>query len=900
MSYFCCEDSRRLAVARHPTLNGIDFLEVVDAPELPDSERQRTLKVYCLKPLAVALESGNILIEGGDRLRDLQLEGEPQIKGNCLTLKVVSPGDFSPYTLRLIRSAADHRPPPGIDPGLAAVTFSFKVNCPSEFDCRTLRHCEEAARPGPEINYLAKDYAGFRQVMLDRLAELAPGWREQTPADMGVALVELLAYVGDHFSYQQDAVATEAYLGTARRRVSVRRHARLVDYFMHDGCNARTWVQIRIGVEKLVLAAGLPLCTALPGKSSPVVEPAALEQALPLEQPEVFETMHPATLYQAHNLMPFYTWGARECCLPRNSTRATLAGAYPRLKAGEVLILAETVAPLTGKAEDADPSRRHAVRLTHVRLEEDPLGGRFEEPPHDQPVSITEISWAPEDALPFALCLSARTDAEHGHRYIPHVSMALGNVVLADHGQTCAGEDLGAVPPASRSQPPDRSRDRCAEEPAAPLPARFRPALMRQPLTMWTPWEEKVMFRLPCTPLQEHELDEGRMFPELEAAFLEQGLTFREPYLSVQGGDGVWSVSDGVAAAVVKKADGELRAVVLPGPAQAMLKRPATGARPAVALRCLNQDTTWEPKRDLLASHPEDRHFVVEIENDGRAFLRFGDGWHGRRPPAGTRFTATYRVGNGRGGNVGAGAIAHVVSGDAGLLTAIPAVWNPLPAAGGVEPETIAEVRRDAPQAFRLQERAVTPADYAMVAERHPAVQKAAAAFRWTGSWHTVVVTIDRWGGAPVDDTFRAELLRHLEKYRLAGHDVEVNGPVYVPLEIELQVCVRPEYFRSEVKAALLTRFSNRTLPYGQRGVFHPDNFSFGQPVFLSPLYAAAQSVAGVAWVRVTKFQRLGQDSPVALDTGTLELADLEIARLDNDPNYPERGVFRLFMQGGK
>ena len=217
-----------------------------------------------------------------------------------------------------------------------------------------------------------------------------------------------------------------------------------------------------------------------------------------------------------------------------------------------------------------------------------------------------------------------------------------------------------------------------------------------------------------------------------------------------------------------------------------------------------------------------------------------------------------------------------------------------------MEPETIQEVRRDAPQAFRIQERAVTPEDYARAAERHPEVQKAAATFRWTGSWHTVFVSIDRWGGAPVDDNFKAALLAHLEKYRLAGHDLEVNGPLYVPLEIEMLVCVRPDYFRSEVKAALLSVFSNRPLPYRQRGVFHPDNFSFGQPVFLSPLYAAAQAVPGVAWARVTKFQRLGQDSAAALETGKLEVADLEIARLDNDPNYPHRGVFRLTMQGGK
>ena len=42
-----------------------------------------------------------------------------------------------------------------------------------------------------------------------------------------MVLIELLAYAGDQLSYQQDAVANEAYLDSARQRVSVRRHARL-------------------------------------------------------------------------------------------------------------------------------------------------------------------------------------------------------------------------------------------------------------------------------------------------------------------------------------------------------------------------------------------------------------------------------------------------------------------------------------------------------------------------------------------------------------------------------------------------------------------------------------------------------------------------------------------------
>jgi predicted phage baseplate assembly protein len=96
----------------------------------------------------------------------------------------------------------------------------------------------------PEINYLAKDYGSFRQLILDRLAVTMPDWKERHVPDLGVTLVELLAYAGDHLSYYQDAVATESYLDTARLRISIRRHARLVDYRLHEGSNARAWVTV--------------------------------------------------------------------------------------------------------------------------------------------------------------------------------------------------------------------------------------------------------------------------------------------------------------------------------------------------------------------------------------------------------------------------------------------------------------------------------------------------------------------------------------------------------------------------------------------------------------------------------------------------------------------------------
>src|SRR5262249_3576768 len=235
-----------------------------------------------------ALAVANVQIEGGERIRGIVAVSAAvdSADAKALHVNVDKYGDFSIYTLRLVQDAKNSQPPDKIDPMFAAVDFSFKVDCPSDFDCKPQCNCPPAAREEPEIDYLAKDYASFRRSMLDRMALLMPEWQERNPGDLGVALVEMLAYVGDYLSYQQDAVATEAYLGTARRRVSVRRHARLVDYAMHDGCNARAWVQVQVSADVPAMPATTQLFTHVPGQP-PVLpdDPAIHERAH-----EVFES----------------------------------------------------------------------------------------------------------------------------------------------------------------------------------------------------------------------------------------------------------------------------------------------------------------------------------------------------------------------------------------------------------------------------------------------------------------------------------------------------------------------------------------------------------------------------------------------------------------------------------
>ncbi len=862
----CC-DPRRLDVLRNvggADVNAIEFIEVLDRAAPPGVPRQRTLLLRLLRP-GFALVPSQIVIEGGERIRDIVIawaapgdalppQTEPALAAllaasdeaaRTLVIRTTSEGDFSRYTLALVAAPGATAPPPGFDTMLARVAFSFKVECPSEFDCAEERLCPPAAVAAPSIDYLAKDYPGLRRLMLDRLSLLVPGWTERSSADLGITLVELLAYVADNLSYRQDAVANEAYLATARRRVSVRRHARLVDYSLHDGCNARAWVQVQVQGGSFVLARGSRLFTRTPDATPGLVPASTAERKLREGGALVFEVARTAMLDERCNRIDFYTWGDQACCLPLGSTAATLRG-RPPLLAGDVLVLEEIASPTTvdeaAAAADADRSRRWAVRLVNVTPDADPSGGLFDTPPSGAAVDVTRIEWERADALPFALCLSA---AAFPGRV---VSVARGNMVLADHGETIGPEVLPAVPAATRRYAPQARRaDRCETPAAQPVAVRYRPPLALSPVTQGFDLEALL-----------------EALPGQAAPFWPAGLI---------------------------------------GPLD------VRHALPQVRLLRLGRPEPWTAARDLLASGATALQFVVETEHDSRSRLRFGDDRHGLAPNEGDVFEARYRVGNGAAGNVGAEAIAHLLLEPAVYVAAgavlpdaarVLAVRNPLAASGGTEPEDVEAARRDAPQAFRTQERAVTAADYAAAAERSGEVQRAAASFRWTGSWHTVFVTADRPRGAGVDAAFETRLRRHLERFRMAGYDLEVDAPRFVALDVALHVCARPGHFRAPLLRAVRQRLSAQRLGDGTLGLFHPDNFSFGEPVYLSRIVAAVQAIEGVEAVRVQRFRRLVGGSPSTLDNGVIPVGRLEIAQLEQNPSFPEGGVLQIQIGGGQ
>jgi predicted phage baseplate assembly protein len=1154
-----CREERRRAKVREDQWNGFDFVEIEEIVEADGKPAGVQLRVYLLgndPDGGPSLDPCQFVIDGGRRVPRVEVhtasyergskdrEHERTQRDDTIILSVDRPNDLSTYTLRLVRDPHRATDDPDLfdsfDPRYASINFSFAAGCASDLDCAPQVVCPPEPLDEPPIDYLARDYSALRRLLLDRLALIMPEWKRRAVPDLAVALVELLAYTGDRISYHQDAVATEAYLYTARKRISLRRHARLVDYLMHEGCNARAFVCLGLGagsytfedpraisfltakpsvrvlkgrtvatrqqsddplagreVFKLVdLPAKNELCAAdiydwpkivrivremiafSPSKKQPEKRRGGkhvttLEKAWPLlpketrtkfreehlepgnerlqatfdtwikarklwprietllgeieklwghgQPDDLFKQLHklgfgadaialrteteewfsirriglrlPATLdarltdeidpndpelqsallaglnraladralagvgfaasdadafqtnraalekrfgdaiahtgklriFADHGEIHFYTWGNTECCLPRGVTAATLVDKFadgtsasgapqqqyqtpssselPRalhLRVGDILIFEEIVDPTTGLPADANPARRHAVLLTRVVPKLDAL--------FDQPV--VEIEWAAEDALPFPFCISVRGPADGAKpcELIENVSVARGNVLLVDHGRSIEKPDsLGKVPLETCA-----ASCRCEGESADPVThaGRFTPELAKAGITFAETPPPLVSAARALTQ------DPQRGRPSIKLTSIAGDPAGKAPLFDWDERAGTLSLAARLARAwqahIVDPAKGDPSALhligQLPAGVRAWLAEPETAkADEAAPKNNLSSElgdaiksfvTGWTPRFDLLESEPDEWHFVVEMDETRKVHLRFGFDGMGQTLRAGEIFSAEYRIGNGVAGNVGADKITELFPAPNGVHID---VRNPLPASGGIEPESLEEVRRNAPFVFHRQlERAITEEDYTALAMQcpHAKIQRAATDLRWTGSRHLARVAVDPFGR----ETASAELLQTIKTWllprRRIGHDVEVVTATLVPLHITLQVCVRPHFQPAHVKRALLEIFGSGLRPNGDKGFFHPDQLTFGEPIRLSTIVAESQAVPGVASVEVSTLQRLFSPPNHELEDGLLPLGPLEIAQLDNDPTFPENGVLTIEIGG--
>src|SRR6266545_954464 len=336
---------------------------------------------------------------------------------DTLVLTVEPIGDYSTYTLEMVH--------PVIDPILSQIPFKFRPGCFTN-DCAPEWSPAPPPLPQPAIDYLAKDYDSFRHTLVAAMMQRVPGWRVTSEADLDQVLIDLFAAAADELSDYQDRVANEAYLATARSRVSLARHARLVDYHIHQGNQSSTWLVIILedGTAPFFLDDELRVWAGHPDAPAEWIHFASrqlrLDPAARTSLSPLFNELHLHTWSDARPALPA---GATSADVVSTDTTASPTALAAAINAGqlECLVLEEKLNPLTGRNAGRDPRKRQRLRLIpDASPLLDPLTG----------ITVTRIHWQPADALRFAY--SFTTTCPTGRE--PNVSAFHGNVLRVHQG----------------------------------------------------------------------------------------------------------------------------------------------------------------------------------------------------------------------------------------------------------------------------------------------------------------------------------------------------------------------------------------------------------------------------------------------------------------------------------
>jgi hypothetical protein len=374
---------RKTALLAQNLVTGIDFV-AVDAS-------QTKVDVYFLNdPLGLTLPLTNLAADQV-MIYDAQQELPTQEIGiatiswivvgtdNVLRVQTTTPGDYRRFKFSLMD--------PRVDRYFNHLDLNFKANCPSDLDCKQPPlECAPFDWVDFPVDYTARDFDSYRLALTDFAAQRYPKWTDRLEADAGIMYMEVLSALGDEMAYYQDHIAREMHFETATERRSVRRHARLLDYPMHDGLGASTWIDVTVkqGFAHADLVAGMDVWAVNDNHQRILFEVGDGHQS-------ILDSVVYRVVYNNNQFQP-HSWDENDVCLPAGATEIYVEGHHHddlRPSGGvdvEWIVLQTAEGP-------GRPAKVHLVRLDEVVDDDDPILG----------VPVTRLVWSAAYATPFQM-----------------------------------------------------------------------------------------------------------------------------------------------------------------------------------------------------------------------------------------------------------------------------------------------------------------------------------------------------------------------------------------------------------------------------------------------------------------------------------------------------------------
>lgn len=766
-------------------------------------------------------------------------------KPTTLVLTIAPVGDYSSYTLSVDTSIFPNATPVVLDPVFNEIDFKFRPGC---FNINCAPDWTPGDKPPdePAIDYLAKDYDSFRHTMIAAMMQRVPEWQTSSEADLDQVLLDLFSAAADELSDFQDRVMNEAYLASARKRVSLARHARLMDYHIHQGNQANTILALEVALsqpsepqvgatKQYFFDNHVNVWAGTPQKDQRAID---------------FLSRGPQRVHQLVNRMGLYTWSdsipsllagdtSADLKLFQNDTtpatdQASAVVVETLIRSGVIthLLIQEHLNPATGSINGFNPTKRQLLQLLPgndgAQAMFDPTTG-----PPATAQWFVRVRWDDKDQLRQNYCFTV--DCTESGGKVQNVSLFHGNLVEVTHGElkTAIFKDPEEV----LTSPIESHYHRVGKW-----------SLRSEDLGRWG-----AICALPDHPLAYRFTETGGEAPPLSTLNVivkqpgagddewDEVPSFIHSDITDENGDHFVVETDEEGFSVIRFGNG-INGKELPDDAEVHCTyQVGRGPDGNIGLdQLINFDPTKSAFLKLEAN-------VLGPTNDGT----------------------------------------------------IVRCWNPFDVTNGRAPEPATEIIRRVPEAYRARQfRAVTLQDYIKRAEEIPEVSRAAARYAWTGSWRTVQVTIDPVGTTTLSDDTRKQVARSLNAVRLIGEDLEIRAPHFVPIEIHLSVCAKDDFWPEDLKAILEQEFSDGWTPDGRMGFFHPDLWTFGQQLKASQIIGRALAVEGIEHVIKVEMKRFAHTGPML--TQITNVACNEILQVQNDPDHMELGSIDFDVQGGR
>lgn len=780
-------------------------------------------------------------IRGGSRIVAGHASGQVQVRSVAgidatrVALRVEPVGDYSTYTIELVWDASR------IDPFFSRIAFKFRPGCFTN-DCAPVQPGRPPA-PTPGIDYLAKDYDSFRHTLMVAMAERVPGWVSTSEADHDQVLIDLFAAAADELSDFQDRVMAEACLATARKRVSLARHARLVDYHLHEGNQASTWLAVDVvdGQAPFTLDdQELVVWTGSDPTQDDAVFFASRQRRL---EPARRQRLDPLL-----NRLRLHTWRHAQPALAAGSTSADLAppgGLASQAEADALrdlvrdglwreMLIAERLNPLTGAEPGRQRAKRQLLRLLPGNDADrgaaesvlDPVTGTW----------IVRVNWRDDDALRHDYSFTTFCPGPPPTT-VEDVSIFYGNLVTVHEGRPLEVHfhEGGSVLPTETETVKHRhyarmdrfgdGRDWVLAQLPDDGPLAYLPPTGGGAPSGETPARSTLWLQVEPPGAARETWDEVESLVHSDDSaehgdhYMVETDEHRRSLLRFGNGTNGRLLPAGATVHAEYQVGGGHAGNV--GADQLVNVQPLAGALNGAVVAVTN------PFDVIDGRDPE----TVE-----RVRRHAPEAFRARQLRAVTLADCVNR--------------AEEVSGVSRAVARY--AWT---------------------GSWRTVRIAIDPAGFTALGDE-----------RSDASWAEL----------------HPRIAAHLEAVRLIGEDIELRPPRYVPLDIRITVCAADAFWREDIRFVLEQEFSDGWTADGRRGFFHPDEWSFGQSLHRSAIEGRIHRIAGIEHVVAITMKRFSAPQPGVPGTELLEIGFDEVVLLANDPDHLERGSIRFEVQGGR